>query len=262
LPVTSFIRRQKAIWRYISAIQTDFPYIITPQNPVVGPLLLRVILVLAILASSSVWHEEQLVEMISYHGMIKQFQSLIGSTQWAVQLGRLDVTTTTVMTLSSYHLNRAKRLVVGYLVKTKNAAICIHKEMPDFSNLSDVGHNWDHAYHPQRCPGAPSRRHPLPLGNSVQPLSSFVDTNNLFHDLIMGRTVTGTTFLSHESHTKCHLTIVAILDHLPQPRREFFLGLILQSNLTFWMTFRPDRRISQHHWCFCLQKRFVSPVLF
>jgi hypothetical protein len=44
-------------------IQMGFPYIITPQNPVVGPLLLRVVLVLAILASSSVWHEEQLVEM-------------------------------------------------------------------------------------------------------------------------------------------------------------------------------------------------------
>jgi hypothetical protein len=47
-------------------VQTGFPHIITPQNPVVGLLLLRVVIILAVLASSCVGHEEQLVEMVCY----------------------------------------------------------------------------------------------------------------------------------------------------------------------------------------------------
>jgi hypothetical protein len=50
---------------------------------------------------------------------IKQYQSIIGSLQWAVQLGRIDILTTAVMSLSSFraaprkgHLQRAKRGIV------------------------------------------------------------------------------------------------------------------------------------------------------
>ena len=62
-------------------------------------------------------------ELLDQSGIAK-YQSLIGSLQWAISLGRLDITTA-VMTLSRFrsiprmgHLDRAKR-VVGYLVKFK-----------------------------------------------------------------------------------------------------------------------------------------------
>jgi hypothetical protein len=59
---------------------------------------------------------------------IQQYQSLIGAMQWAVSIGRIDITTA-VMTLSGFrtaprigHLDRAKR-VYGYLYKMKYAMI-------------------------------------------------------------------------------------------------------------------------------------------
>jgi len=57
---------------------------------------------------------------------IKKYRSLIGSLQWVVTLGRLDIAVA-VMTLSSFraapregHLERAKR-IYGYLRKMKHA---------------------------------------------------------------------------------------------------------------------------------------------
>ena len=59
---------------------------------------------------------------------IQQYQSLIGALQWAISLGRLDITTA-VMTLSGFrvapcqgHLDHAKH-IFGYLAKMKNAVI-------------------------------------------------------------------------------------------------------------------------------------------
>jgi hypothetical protein len=58
----------------------------------------------------------------------QQYQSLIGAMQWAVSIGRLDITTA-VMTLSGFramprrgHLDRVK-CVYGYLSKMKDAVI-------------------------------------------------------------------------------------------------------------------------------------------
>ena len=77
---------------------------------------------------------------------IKQFQSMIGSLQWAISLGRFDISTT-VMTLSSLrvsprkgHLERAKR-TYGYLSKFKNSAIRIRTDIPDYSNIKDEEYN-------------------------------------------------------------------------------------------------------------------------
>ena len=59
---------------------------------------------------------------------IKEYQSLIGALQWAVSIGRIDITTA-VMTMSGFrvsprkgHLDRVKR-IYGYLCKMKHAAI-------------------------------------------------------------------------------------------------------------------------------------------
>jgi hypothetical protein len=62
-------------------------------------------------------------ELLSPEDVV-MYQSLIGSYQWAVSIGRIDITVA-VMTLSGFraaprvgHLNRAKRLC-GYLAKIK-----------------------------------------------------------------------------------------------------------------------------------------------
>ena len=79
---------------------------------------------------------------------IKIYQSMIGSLQWAVSMGRLDISTA-VMTLSSFrsspregHLNRAKR-VFGYLSKFRNSAIRIRTEQPDYSKLPNKEFDWE-----------------------------------------------------------------------------------------------------------------------
>jgi hypothetical protein len=65
-------------------------------------------------------------ELLGLEG-IQQYQSLIGSMQWAVSIGRLDITTA-VMTMTSFratprkgHLQRAKRIYGGYLRKFRIA---------------------------------------------------------------------------------------------------------------------------------------------
>jgi hypothetical protein len=131
-------------------------------------------------------------ELLDLEG-IKQYQSLIGSIQWAVQLGRLDVTTA-VMSLSSYraaprqgHLDRAKR-VIGYLVQMQKGLIRIRTELPEYSDLPDPRHKWDQSIYQGAEELVPSDA-PEPLGKVVI-CTSYVDAN-LYHDLITGRSVTG-----------------------------------------------------------------------
>ena len=78
---------------------------------------------------------------------IKEYQSLIGSLQWSVSLGRFDVTTA-VMMMSSFHalprkghLDRAKR-IIGYLWKMKHGTIRFRTEEPDYSDLRMSEETW------------------------------------------------------------------------------------------------------------------------
>jgi hypothetical protein len=73
---------------------------------------------------------------------IQNYQSIMGSAQWAISLGRLDIQTA-IMTLSSFrsaprvgHLDRAKR-VVRYLVRFKHGAIEFRVKIPNYSDLQD-----------------------------------------------------------------------------------------------------------------------------
>ncbi len=73
---------------------------------------------------------------------IQQYKSLVGSLQWAVSLGRFDITTG-MMTLSGFlavprqgHLDRAKRMV-GYLAQMKFAKIRFRVAEPDYSAIPD-----------------------------------------------------------------------------------------------------------------------------
>jgi hypothetical protein len=124
---------------------------------------------------------------------IQQYQSLIGALQWAISIGRFDISTA-VMTLSSFHvapchdhMDRVKQ-IYGYLAKVKDAAIRICTDTPDLSELPEQVYTWDHTVYGDvkeiLDPTAPS-----PLGAPVT-LIHYFDAN-LYHDLITGCSVTG-----------------------------------------------------------------------
>lgn len=102
---------------------------------------------------------------------IQQYQSLIGSLQWAVSLGRFDVATA-VMTLSSFrarprkgHLDRAKR-VVAYLYRFKFAKIRFRTHEPDFSDLVVPSYDWVRSVYGNAQEDVPKDA-PKPLGKPV-----------------------------------------------------------------------------------------------
>ena len=123
----------------------------------------------------------------------QKYQSLIGAMQWAISIGRIDITTA-VMTLSSFraaprvgHLERAKR-VYSYLSKMKNAVIRIRADEPDMTALPDLKYDWSYSVYGEGTELVPHDV-PEPLGNYVT-LTHYVDAN-LFHDMLTGRSVTG-----------------------------------------------------------------------
>ena len=124
---------------------------------------------------------------------VSQYQSLIGTLQWTISLGRFDVATA-VMTMSGYrvaprvgHLERVKR-ICGYLVKFQQGCIRVRTELPDFSDLPDKEYDWARSVYgrvrEQKAPGAP-----VPKGKVVM-TTTYKDAN-LYHDLATGRAVTG-----------------------------------------------------------------------
>ena len=132
---------------------------------------------------------------------IKLYQSMISSLQWAISLGRFDISTA-VMTLSSFralprqgHLTRAKR-VYGYLAIFKNSAICIWTDMPNYENLKIKDCDWQTTTYGKIEEIIPSYI-PPPLGNTIR-LTTYVDAN-LFHDIITGRSVTGILHLINKT---------------------------------------------------------------
>ena len=124
---------------------------------------------------------------------IKMYQSMIGSLQWAISLGRFDIHTCT-MSMSRFrteprqgHLDRLKR-IYGYQKKFKSAAIRVRTEEPDFTALPDQEFDWCQTVYGNVKEEMP-KDIPAPLGKSVT-LVSYVDAN-LYHDMLTGRSVTG-----------------------------------------------------------------------
>ena len=123
----------------------------------------------------------------------EKYQSLIGSMQWAISLGRWDIMTA-VMTLSSFrpsprvgHLERAKRLCC-YLANFKDATIRFRVDEPDYSMLPPQTIGWDQSIYGDVREDVPQDV-PEPLGNYVT-TTSYMDSN-LFHCMLTGRAVTG-----------------------------------------------------------------------
>jgi len=123
---------------------------------------------------------------------ITQYQSLIGSLQWAISLGRFDIATA-VITMSSYrtaprkgHLERVKR-ICGYLSKMKHATLKFRTHQPDYSDVPAKAYDWGHIY--GNVSELLPNDAPKPLGKPVT-LTHYVDAN-LYHDALTGRSVTG-----------------------------------------------------------------------
>ena len=132
---------------------------------------------------------------------IKKYQSLIGAIQWAVSIGRFDVSTA-VMTLSSFranprvgHLERAKR-IVGYLTKMKYAAIKFRTSEPDMSIYGEEHYDWERTVYKGAREVIPTDA-PEPRGAPVT-IIKFVDAN-LMHNVITGHSVTGTLTLVNKT---------------------------------------------------------------
>ena len=139
-------------------------------------------------------------ELLDEEG-ISIYQSLIGSLQWAVSLGRLDIMTA-VMTMSSFrtvprrgHLERVKR-IYSYITKMKHATIRVRTDEPDFSTLPSEPYKWDYSVYGNVKEELPKDA-PEPLGNYVT-TTHYVDAN-LFHDILTGRSVTGVLHLMNKT---------------------------------------------------------------
>ena len=131
----------------------------------------------------------------------KIYQSLIGSLQWTIQIGRFDVATA-VMTLSTFraaprqgHLDRVKH-IYGYLSKMRHGVIRIRTEEPDISAYPESQHDWKYTAYWGAKEEIP-KDIPVPRGKRVQ-LSAYVDANPM-HDLISGRSVTGILHLANKT---------------------------------------------------------------
>jgi hypothetical protein len=131
-------------------------------------------------------------ELLDAEG-IKKYQTMIGSLQWAVSLGRFDIQTAT-MTMSRFraaprqgHLDRLKRMY-GYLRKYASAAIRVRVGEPDFSELPDQEFDWCETVYGKVEELLPTDA-PKPLGKPTTTVH-YTDAN-LQHDLLTGRAVTG-----------------------------------------------------------------------
>ena len=124
---------------------------------------------------------------------VAKYQSLIGTLQWTISLGRFDIATA-VMSMSSFraapregHLERVKR-ICGYLSKFRSACIRIRTDEPDFSDLPVKEYDWARSVYGNARQRMAADA-PVPKGKPVQ-TTTFKDAN-LYHDLATGRAVTG-----------------------------------------------------------------------
>lgn len=145
---------------------------------------------------------------------IKKYQSLIGSLQWVVSLGRLDIATV-VMTMSGFHIapwrghmERLKR-ICGYLQKFKHGAICFRTSAPDYSDIPIPEYNWTYRTY-GKVTEVIQGDLPEALGLPVL-FTSYVDAN-LYHDLLTNRSLSRVLHLMNQTpfeyYTKKQSTIV------------------------------------------------------
>ena len=146
--------------------------------------------------------ELDMSEILNTDG-IKQYQSLIGTLQWTVTLGRFDIATA-VMTMSSFriaprqgHLDRVKR-ICGYLAKMKHGFIRVRTNKPDYSSLPEPNYDWSRTVYGDVKEELPHNA-PRPLGKRV--IHTAYKDANLYHDLTTGKAVTGVIHMINQTIT-------------------------------------------------------------
>jgi hypothetical protein len=125
---------------------------------------------------------------------IKQYQSLIGTLQWLVTLGRFDIHVG-VATMGSFrasprqgHLTRLKR-IYGYIKKFPDGAIRFRTGIPDHESYNNLpNHDWMQTIYGKGSEELPTDM-PTPKGNPVR-TTTYADAN-LMHDLVTGRSMSG-----------------------------------------------------------------------
>ena len=117
--------------------------------------------------------------------------------QWAISLGHFDIQVA-VMMLSGFHaaprqghLDCAK-CIYSYLMTT----ICVQTKEPDYSDLPEQDYDWTYTPYGDVKEQVPHDM-PEPLGNFVT-LTHYFDAN-LYHDLLMGRSITGILHLLNQT---------------------------------------------------------------
>ena len=132
---------------------------------------------------------------------IRKYQSLIGTLQWTITLGRFDIATA-VMTMSGFrtapregHLERVKR-ICGYLHKMKNGFIRIRTDEPDYSSLPKKEYDWARTAYGDVKEQVPEDAPPVRGKRVVH--TTYKDAN-LYHDLATGRAVTGVIHMLNQT---------------------------------------------------------------
>jgi hypothetical protein len=128
---------------------------------------------------------------------IKHCQSLIGSFQWAISLGRYDIYCAT-MSMGRFraapkvgHLNRLNR-ICGHLKKHPEGAIRFRTKIPDCSHLDHLTCDWACSVHGDSKEEVPHDM-PTPRGKPIR-TTTFEDAN-LMQDLTTGRSASGVLHL-------------------------------------------------------------------
>ena len=122
-----------------------------------------------------------------------KFRAMIGSGNWAITLGRIDINYA-ISSLARFsmapregHITAIKR-VFGYLKKFPKGKIIIDKNYPDYSNFTITNHdNWKEFY-PDAEEELPENL-PTIRGKSMT-ITAFVDADHA-HDQVTRRSVTG-----------------------------------------------------------------------
>lgn len=134
---------------------------------------------------------------------IKQYQSLIGSIQWAVSIERWD-TQIAVMTLSSFraqpkqgHLDQAKQLY-SFLRNFQHFKIKFLTDEPDFSTVLKTSDftKWRDTTYGHHDDDLKADASP-PLGKRV--ILSHYYNASLMHDVLNGKAVTGVLYFYNKT---------------------------------------------------------------
>ena len=146
-------------------------------------------------------HPELDTSKLLDEGGIKLYQSFIGTLQWVVTLGRLDIFSA-VMTMSSFrsapregHLTRVKR-IYGYLKKMRHGSTTFRVTQPDYSSIPTDQHDWMKSIYGKVEESIP---HNAPEVKGPTVIHTVYKDANLCHDMVTGRSVTGIIHLLNKT---------------------------------------------------------------